>query len=435
MDPVARQNIQQLEQNAQQQLHGLNEQLKLLCRDKDEQLSASTAEIHRLQRDIHSMAQQNEDLRQSTHLARQECQREIHRAREAEAVASESEKTRDGILANYARLTQENVDLQGRMQAVAIESERMLAEYDARQRDMADMQRRVDQLNDQLQQKDMDRINLERRVDELNSLLDERQVELQAANADRHRLQDELHSSQRNSTNASEALMQLRDQFSTLRRDADSTRRFQKHQPLASAMDRPSADGEWRGASTANSAPNLPTQSELYPAEMSGLGSTDQTAAPSMPEASGCIPPEQPQWRDGKCTDNEQGEPNHGRQDPISAPQRMREEASDDAAGQIEQLSATNAELKAKIDGLDSTSLEYSIDTTLTRPRSASSRGAFSLDGPSRPHRVAPGRKGLWQDENMPSNGGGAVGLALDGKPPHPNLKDYFYSQIGGTAL
>lgn len=427
VDLVTRQNLQQLEHNAQQ-LHGQNEQLKLLCRDKDEQLSASAAEIQRLQQDINIVAQQNEQLRQSSHQAREECQREMQRAREAEAVASESENTRDGILANYARLTQENVDLQGRMQAVAIESERMLAEFDARQRDMADMQRRVDQLNDQLQQKDLDRINIERRVDELNSLLLERQVELQAANADRHRLQDELHSSQRNSNNASEALMQLRDQFSTLRRDTDSTRRFQEHQPLVSAVDRPSADGTWFGANIANSARSLPVQSERRPAEESGRGSTEQVSAPSFPAASGSIPSEQPQWRDENSTGGERGEPYLGRR---RLAERMREDASDDSSGGIERLSATNAELKAKMDGLDSTSLEYSLDTTLTtRPRSASSRGAFSLDGPSRPHR-----QGLSQDENEPSNVGGAVRLALDGKPPHPNLKDYFYSQIDGTAL
>ena len=89
------------------------------------------------------------------------------------------------------------------------------------------------------------------------------------------------------------------------------------------------------------------------------------------------------------------------------------------------------------MDGLDSTSLEYSIDTTLTtRPRSASSRGAFSLDGPSGPRREAGlGREGLSQDENEPSNGAGAVRLALDGKMPHTNLEDYFYRQIDGTAL
>ena len=227
MDPTAEISIQRLEQRVKH-LEGENEQLNLLIQERDGQLQQMEGQLQHSQRDLQHLAIENEQLKCETNAAEQQCNRERQRAQEAESVAAESENVRNSLLANYAAITEENVELQRATQDVNLEKEKMVTEFELCQQEMTTVQSQCDQLSQQLQQKDLSIIALEKKVADLNDQLIAQQNLLQSANADRQRLQDELHSSHRNSTTASEQLIQLRDQFSQFRRDADTKKHQQR---------------------------------------------------------------------------------------------------------------------------------------------------------------------------------------------------------------
>ncbi|KAL7524635.1 hypothetical protein ACHAXR_001900, partial [Thalassiosira sp. AJA248-18] len=223
MDPSAEFSIRQLEQRARQ-VEADNEQLNIICQERDGQLQQMNNELQRSQRELQDLTTRNEQLRNDLTHSQEQCHQERQRAQEAELVASESENVRNGLLSNYARLTEENVELQRAMDDMNLERDKIVTEFEMCQQEMNQMQSQKDQLTQQLQQKDMNIVELEKTLNDLNDQLVSHQNLLHSANSDRQRLQDELHSSRRNSTTASEQLIQLRDQFSQFRRESDSKR-------------------------------------------------------------------------------------------------------------------------------------------------------------------------------------------------------------------
>ena len=215
-DPTSESTIQQLEQRIHQ-LEGDNEQLNMICQERDGQLQQLEHELQHSQCEVQTLTVKNEQLQEDTTRAQEQCRQEQHRAQESELIASESENVRNGLLSNYARLTEENVELHSAMAEMSNEKQRMIAELDMHQQELLHQQFQMDQLTQQLQQKDVDTVQLERKTNDLNDQLRSLENLLQSANGDRQRLREELYNSQRNSTTASEQLMMLRDQFSQFR--------------------------------------------------------------------------------------------------------------------------------------------------------------------------------------------------------------------------
>jgi len=234
IEPIVENKLIQLEQRVQQ-LERENSQLQILNQEKNTQLQQVNNELQNMQQRLQQNTIENEQLKIDATTAQDQCHRERQRATEAEAVAAESENVRDSMLSNYARLTEENVELQQSMEHVHLDKEKMVSEIQLCQQEMNELQTQCNQLTQSLQHKDMNIIELEKKMNDLNDQLISQQNLLQSANNDRQRLQDELHNSQRNSTTASQQLMNLRGQFSQFRRESDSR---QSHQRTANTIDK-----------------------------------------------------------------------------------------------------------------------------------------------------------------------------------------------------
>jgi len=234
IEPLVENKLQQLEQRVHQ-LEKENSQLHILNQEKNTQLQKVNNELQNTQHKLHHITIENEQLKNQATSAQEQCHRERQRATEAEAVAAESENVRDSMLSNYARLTEENVELQQSMEHVKLDKEKMVSEFQLCQQEMNELQTQCNQLTQSLQHKDVDIIELEKKMNDLNDQLISQQNLLQSANNDRQRLQDELHNSQRNSTTASQQLMNLRGQFSQFRRESDSR---QSHQRTSNTTDK-----------------------------------------------------------------------------------------------------------------------------------------------------------------------------------------------------
>ena len=221
MDPSTENTVKQLQQRVQQ-LEEENNQLKIHCQEKDGQMQQMSNELKSSQQNLQHLANVNEQLENDLTSSQEQCHQERLRATEAEQIASESENVRDNMLSNYARLTEENVELQQSMHDVNLEKKKMVTEFELCQQEMNHLQTQVHQLTQKVQRKELDIIEVEKKMNDLNDQLISQRNLLQSANNDRQRLQDELHNSQRNSTTASEQLMQLRGQFSQFRRESDS---------------------------------------------------------------------------------------------------------------------------------------------------------------------------------------------------------------------
>ena len=239
-----------------QRLNNENRQLSTLCRERDGRLQHLTDEVRRLRLESGRLVDENDRLRSSEARAREECARMRDTAHRAEYV-------RDGILADYARLTEENVELRrdasdarvaddgalveleacrAEMKRLRDVRDRMESELRTRAADIVELRREVanakllddnniaavteqfetcrvemtklraelDETTDTLQRKTNELANVERRMDELHDrLISERR--------DRRRLEEELSHSRRSTTNASEQLLRLREQFSKAR--------------------------------------------------------------------------------------------------------------------------------------------------------------------------------------------------------------------------
>ena len=97
----------------------------------------------------------------------------------------------------------------------------ILTELETCRGENADLRDRLDRTTDELRRRASDLVDVERRMDDIHDQLISARNSLESANEDRRRLRDELHISQRNSTAASEQLMVLRKQFSKLRTEGD----------------------------------------------------------------------------------------------------------------------------------------------------------------------------------------------------------------------
>jgi len=234
IEPIVENKLQHLEHRVQQ-LEKENSQLHILNQEKNTQLQQVNNELQNTQHKLQQITIENEQLKIDATSAQEQCHRERQRATEAEAVAAESENVRNSMLSNYARLTEENVELQQSMEYTKLDKEKMVSEFQLCQQEMNELQTQCNQLTQSLQHKDMDIIELEKKMNDLNDQLLSQQNLLQSANNDRQRLQDELHNSQRNSTTASQQLMNLRGQFSQFRRESDSR---QSHQRTANTTDK-----------------------------------------------------------------------------------------------------------------------------------------------------------------------------------------------------
>ena len=55
-------------------------------------------------------------------------------------MASESESVRNGLLSNYARLTEDNVELQRAMEEATLEKDKMRTEFEMHQQEITRME-------------------------------------------------------------------------------------------------------------------------------------------------------------------------------------------------------------------------------------------------------------------------------------------------------
>jgi hypothetical protein len=226
-DPTLMLSVEQLEQRVQQ-LEGENQQLQIIFQEKDEHIHRMNDKLQYSHRELQRLIETNQVLESDVTQAREQCQQEVKRALEAESVATEAENVRDGLLANYARLSEENIDLQREVGAVKLENHKMVTEFEFCQQEITHLQEKCGELTQQLQRKGANVVELEKAIVDLNDQLAAQRNALQSANSDRQRLQDELHVAQRKSTTASEQLIKLRDQFSEVRREND----FKRHHQL-----------------------------------------------------------------------------------------------------------------------------------------------------------------------------------------------------------
>ncbi len=194
-------------------LEGENQRLQSLCKDNNSNLQCRNQEMTLLQQEIQRRAAENERLRSDLASTQDQCQQEYLRAQEAEQVAAESETVRNNLLSSYGRLTQENVDLHR-------EKEDNDAEKASLSKDLASMNEELDALRKQsshnlkqLHVSYKEKKELERLLDCANVQLETQKNAIQAANGERQRIQDELHSSRRSAAAASEQLIKIRDEF------------------------------------------------------------------------------------------------------------------------------------------------------------------------------------------------------------------------------
>jgi chromosome segregation ATPase len=166
-----------------------------------------------LQQDIQRLAADNERLRSDLASTQDQCQQEYLRAQEAEQVAAESETVRNNLLSSYGRLTQENVDLHREKEDNDAEKARLSKDLASMNEELNALRKQSSHNLKQLHVSYKEKKELERLLDCANVQLEKQKNAIQAANEDRQRIQDELHSSRRSAAAASEQLIKLRDEF------------------------------------------------------------------------------------------------------------------------------------------------------------------------------------------------------------------------------
>jgi len=252
----------------QRRMRDENMELSALCREKDGRMGELADEVRRARTECRRLAGENDRLRAEHARAREDHAREAEFAREVEEAARAAEGSRDGLLSDLARLTEENVALRREEEARRGEDDGIVAELEACREELARLRNDRDRSGEELRRRASEIAELRRagadartegdrtaaeleacrgeatrlrdsldasseevgrkaseladaegRMDDLHDRLVSERNSLREANEDRRRLRDELRASQRNSTSASEQLMHLREQFSALRRD------------------------------------------------------------------------------------------------------------------------------------------------------------------------------------------------------------------------
>ena len=194
-------------------LEGENQRLQSLCKDNNSNLQCRNQEMTLLQQDIQRLAADNERLRSDLASTQDQCQQEYLRAQEAEQVAAESETVRNNLLSSYGRLTQENVDLHREKEDNDAEKARLSKDLASMNEELNALRKQSSHNLKQLHVSYKEKKELERLLDCANVQLEKQKNAIQAANEDRQRIQDELHSSRRSAAAASEQLIKLRDEF------------------------------------------------------------------------------------------------------------------------------------------------------------------------------------------------------------------------------
>jgi len=155
VNPTLNLSIKKLEQRVHQ-LEVENQHMQILCQEKDVQLQQMNDELQYSQRELQRLATTNEQLKNDVMQVQEQCHQEVKRALEAESVATEAENVRDGLLANYARLSEANVDLQREVDNVKLENNKMVTEFEFYQQEMSHLQEQCGKLSLQLQRKGLD---------------------------------------------------------------------------------------------------------------------------------------------------------------------------------------------------------------------------------------------------------------------------------------
>lgn len=218
--------VQHLEQRVKQ-VESENEQLQYLCGGKDDQLKLVQQQMQNLQHEMQQLAAENNQLKEELAHSQDQCHQERLRAQDAEQVAIESENVRDGLLSNYGRLTEENVELERAMEIVNSEKQTLERELGYQKDEVMQLKEQCEAFTHQLQQKDLNMAEMETKFESIISQLSTHRQSLQYVTTNRQRLQDELHASQRNANSATEQLIALRNKYTQLQRETDSKRRNQ----------------------------------------------------------------------------------------------------------------------------------------------------------------------------------------------------------------
>jgi chromosome segregation ATPase len=212
-------SIEKMKQTVRQ-LEEENEQLHNMCKDRDEELSRLHQQLQRMNNEIHEL--KNEVAR-----AQDECDQERQRAQEAELIAYESESVRNELFASYGQLTEANVELERAIEEVNTEKQALIRDLEYFKEEIAQLENQCHILTQQIKEKDSEMSEMEKKFDTLHSQLASHRHSFEMANTHRHRLQDELHASQRNATSTSQQLLELREQYTRLQKETDAKRRNQ----------------------------------------------------------------------------------------------------------------------------------------------------------------------------------------------------------------
>ena len=174
----------------------------------------------RLHQDLHNAINENESLQNELSRSRDECHQERQRAAEAELIASESEIVRDGLFSSYGALTEANVELERDLEEAKAEKLALERDLQFAQEEIASLENQCNIFHEQSKAKDSEVVEMQKKVDAMHAQLTSHRQSLEQANIHRHRLQDELHASQRNAVSTSQQLLSLRDQLTTLQKEA-----------------------------------------------------------------------------------------------------------------------------------------------------------------------------------------------------------------------
>eukprot|EP00956_Cyclotella_meneghiniana_P025269 scaffold52441_cov76-Cyclotella_meneghiniana.AAC.1 len=195
-----------------------NERLHTFCKQRDD-------EMMRMEQEIQQLINEKNELQRNLTRAQNECNEEKKRSREAELVASESETVRDGLFASYGQLTEANVELERAVEECKSEKMALRRDLHNFKEEVSQLQTQCSILNQQLKEKDFELAQTENKIDTMHTQLATHLQSLELTNNARHRLQDELHNSQRNATSLSQQLLEIREKYTMLQKESGVNRR------------------------------------------------------------------------------------------------------------------------------------------------------------------------------------------------------------------
>eukprot|EP00804_Cyclotella_cryptica_P015529 CCRYP_003561-RA/>CCRYP_003561-RA protein AED:0.03 eAED:0.03 QI:135/1/1/1/0/0/2/29/551 len=210
-------SVEEMKQTVRQ-LQQENEQWHSVCEDRDNELT-------RLHQHLQLMNSEMNEIKKELARTQAECNQERQRAQEAETIASESESVRNELFASYGQLTEANVDLERAMEEVNSEKSALIRDLEYYKEEIEQLENQCHILTQQIKEKDSEMADMEKKFDALHTQLASQRHSLEMTNAHRHRLQDELHASQRNATSTSQQLLELREQYTRLQKETDAKRR------------------------------------------------------------------------------------------------------------------------------------------------------------------------------------------------------------------